>query len=411
MKDAIFFLFVIALFAISNPIIAMETDANDEQVKHALDLHHRIFTIDTHTDTPLRMDQSGWDIGVANSGGNNRSNQVDLPRMRAGGMDAIFFAAFVAQRDRTPENYQYAQKRADELIGYVKAMCQQYPDKIALAMSPDDGYTNTHKGLLSAYLGVENGFAIGTDIANIQRYYDMGVRYITLCHTKNNDICDSSNDTAEHNGLGDFGVSVVQEMNRLGMIIDVSHISDASFFDVLDLSKAPVMASHSCCRAVCNNPRNLSDDMLRAFAKKNGVIQMCVFTEYVKLPEPNPERDRAMDELEKKYGSWDNVNDPQIREQYQQAWHDVNIKYPRKKATMADFVDHIDHVKNLIGVDYVGIGTDFDGGGGLNGCDNVAEMPNITIELVKRGYSDEEIEKIWGGNFMRVFRDVVAAAQ
>ncbi|MBD3338376.1 MAG: membrane dipeptidase, partial [Candidatus Lokiarchaeota archaeon] len=187
-------------------------------------------------------------------------------------------------------------------------------------------------------------------------------------------------------------------------------ISDEAFFDVLETTTAPVIASHSSVRAICDNVRNLSDDMLKALAENGGVIQICIYTEYVKKPKPNPEREQALAALREKYGPWEDVKDQEIKKQYRNEYYDIREKYPVEKATVADVVDHIDHVVELIGIDHVGIGTDFDGGGGVIGCDDVSEMPNITRELVRLGYSDKDIEKIWGGNFMRVFREVTAHA-
>ncbi len=378
--------------------------------EYANQLHNRILTIDTHCDTPLHMADTTWDVGARHESGSRRSGKVDLPRMKEGGLDVEFFAAFVGQRNRTPENYEWAQHETNKLIQSIKNMCLKYDDHIHLGLFPEDAYRNEADGLLTAYIGIENGFAIGTNLSSIQRYFDLGARYITLCHTKNNDICDSSNDSTEHGGLSDFGVEVVQEMNRLGMIVDVSHISDAAFYDVLKTTSAPVIASHSSVRALCDNARNLSDEMLKALAANGGVIQICIFSEYVKTPRPNPERDLALKTLSEKYGPWSEVEDPEIKEKYRNEYYDIREKYPVEKATVKDVVDHIDHVADLIGIDYVGIGTDFDGGGGVTGCDDVSEMPNITHELVRRGYSETDIEKIWGGNFMRVFRKVMAHA-
>ena len=398
------FVYTSTIMILSVCIVFGADNEKDALIQHAQELHKKIFTIDTHTDAPLHMDRGDFDIGELHHGNPRQAGCIDLPRMREGGMDAIFFAAFVGQRERTPANNRYAMQRVDHLIDLVKKMCRKYPDQIALALSPADGYRHKNQGLLSAYIGIENGFAIGDDLHNIRRYYNMGVRYITLCHTRNNDICDSSTDSMEHNGLSLFGVQVVHEMNRLGMLIDISHVSDASFYDAIQHSNKPIFASHSCARAICDNPRNLTDDMLLALARNRGVIQMCILSEYVKKTPPNPEREKARAALREKYGPWDSITDPAIKEAYRKAWYEINDKYPVKLATVADFVNHIDHVVDLIGVDYVGIGTDFDGGGGLADCRDVSQMPNITIELVKRGYSDEDIEKIWGGNFMRVFK-------
>jgi membrane dipeptidase len=255
---------------------------------------------------------------------------------------------------------------------------------------------------------MENGYPIGKDLDSVEYFYNRGVRYITLCHSGDNDICDSSFErrNPEDNGLTTFGEQVVAECNRLGIMVDVSHVSDKSFFDVLKVTAAPVIASHSSARAICDHPRNLTDDMLEALAANKGVIQICFVSSFVKTPEPNPERDAAMAQLEEKYGSRRNINDEETRKKWREEYMAVREKYPEERATVGDIVDHIDHVVKMIGVDYVGIGTDFDGGGGVDGCDDVSDMPRITEELVRRGYSDEDIRKIWGGNLMRVFREV-----
>ena len=246
----------------------------------------------------------------------------------------------------------------------------------------------------------------------IGKYYELGARYITLCHTRNNDICDSSTDRGgpEHDGLSDFGVDVVKEMNRLGMIIDVSHISDEAFYDILDVSSAPVIASHSCARAMCDNPRNLDDAMLKKLAENGGVIQMCILSSYVKEPEPFPERDSARAALREKWGNFRNLNEEEMQ-QAREEYYALDRDYPPKLATVSDVVDHIDHIVEVAGINHVGIGTDFDGGGGVQDCYDVSQMGNITRELVRRGYSAKEIEKIWGGNFMRVFREVEQIAR
>ena len=231
--------------------------------------------------------------------------------------------------------------------------------------------------------------------------YDLGVRYITLAHTRNNDICDSSTDSngPEHDGLSSFGQEVVKEMNRIGMMIDVSHISDKAFYDVLDLSNVPVIASHSSCRALCETPRNLSDDMLLALKQNGGVIQICILSEYIKTPDPNPELEAALGALKEKYGDFRGLPDDKKR-LVRQETKAIQEKY-EKLATVKDVVDHIDHVIQVIGIEYVGIGTDFDGGGGVEGCKTVADVKNITIELLRRGYSKSDIAEIWGGNLMR----------
>jgi membrane dipeptidase len=288
-------------------------------------------------------------------------------------------------------------------------MGRDYPGLVGLAFSPEDAYRLKKEGRRAAFIGMENGYPVGRDLALLKTFYDRGVRYLTLCHSQDNDICDSSTDRDDprDDGLSDFGRQVVLECNRLGILIDVSHASDGSFADVIKASRAPVIASHSCCRAICDNPRNLSDDMLRALAANGGVIQICFLSNYVRKPRPNPERDQARKELESKYGNFREMKDEAVREKARQEYEAVMQKYSQDKADVKDLVDHIDHVARVVGVDYVGIGTDFDGGGGVIGCDDVSGMFHVTEELVRRGYSEKDIAKIWGGNFMRVFRKAI----
>jgi len=198
-------------------------------------------------------------------------------------------------------------------------------------------------------------------------------------------------------------------MNRLGVMIDVSHASDQSFYDVLKMSKVPVIASHSCARALCDNPRNLTDDMLKALAANDGVVQMCILSDYVKKPIPSPERDSARKEIRKKYNNFQDLTDAQW-EVASAEWHAIDAEFPRQLASVSDAVDHIDYMVKIAGIDHVGIGTDFDGGGGLSDCKDVSQLGNITLELLKRGYSEKDIKKIWGGNLMRVMSEVAERA-
>ena len=378
----------------------------DYQVE-AHKIHNDVLTIDTHIDTPMLMLNDDWNIAEEHSVNSKDISRVDLPRMKKGGLDAAFFAVFVGQRERTEENYKMVQEEAARMISAVKGMCKENPSVIRFATTPEQAFSNRQGNLLTAFMGLENGFPIAIDITNIKKYYDMGIRYITLCHTKNNDICDSANDTSEHNGLSEFGKKVVKRMNELGMIIDVSHISDEAFYDVIELSSAPVIASHSSARAICDNPRNMTDEMLLKLKENGGVVQMCILSAYVKTPPKNPQRNADLAALEKKYGKWNEITDKAISDKYLAEWMAIGEKYPGDLATVKDFVDHIDHVVNLIGIDYVGIGTDFDGGGGLRDCRDASELPNITAELLRRGYSKEDLRKIWGENFIRVFKEVI----
>lgn len=389
-------------------------EKDEEALKaEAREIHDRVLTVDTHSDTPSLMLRKGWDIGERHEPGQRRSGKIDLPRMAEGGLDAEFFVAYVGQGERTPEGYARARERANLLLGAIHKMAKDYPQLVELATSPEDAYRLEKEGKRAAFIGMENGYPIGKDLSLVEEYYDRGIRYITLCHSSDNDICDSSTDkrNPEDKGLSDFGKEVVAECNRLGIMVDISHASAKSFFDVLEVTKAPVIASHSCVRTLCDHPRNLSDEMLKALASNNGVIQICFVSSFVKKAKPNPEREKALAELREKYGSWSEVRDESAREKMEDEYMDIYEKYPSEQATVQELVDHIDYVVNLIGVDHVGIGTDFDGGGELKGCNDVSELPNITEELLRRGYSEEDIRKIWGANIMRVFRKVVEVAK
>ena len=382
--------------------------SEEELLARAKDIHEKVLTVDTHADTPSRLLREGWIIGERHDPGERGSGCIDLPRMKEGGLDAEFFAVYVGQGELTPEGYVRAKERADRLLEALYQMEKDHPDLVEIATTPDDAYRLEKQGKRAAFIGMENGYPVGKDLALVEYFYERGVRYITLCHSGDNDICDSSfeREHPEDNGLTEFGEQVVAECNRLGIMVDVSHVSDKSFFDVLRVTKAPVIASHSSVRALCDHPRNLTDEMLKELAENGGVIQICFVSSFVKTPAPNPDREAAMAQLEEKYGSWREIKDIEKRKKWREEFMAIREKYPEEMATVKDIVDHIDHVVDLIGVDYVGIGTDFDGGGGVDGCDDVSDMPNITEELVRRGYSDEDIRKIWGGNLMRVFRDV-----
>ncbi len=381
-----------------------------EIAERAAEIHRQVLTLDTHLDTPLMLGRDGFDIGRYNRG--QRAGQVDYPRMREGGLDAAFFAVYLAQGERSPEGHKAAKENALGIFSLIHKAIEEHPETAGLALTPDDAYRLRDQGKLAIYIGLENGYPIGRDISLVQKFYDLGARYITLSHSRNNDICDSSTDPQgpENDGLSDFGREVVRKMNAIGMMVDVSHISDKAFFDVIEITSTPVIASHSNARALCDHPRNLSDDMLLALRENGGVIQVCVLSAFVKTPGPDPERDAAIQSVREKYNDFAGLSDEEM-EEAREVWAAVNEKYPRELATVADLVDHIDHIAGLIGIDHVGIGTDFDGGGALDDCRDITQIGNITLELVKRGYSKSDIEKIWAGNFMRVFREAEAAGQ
>ncbi|MEN8118254.1 MAG: dipeptidase [Bacteroidota bacterium] len=368
-------------------------------------IHEKAITVDTHCDTPMALLDESFDVGKKNSPPQSR---VDFPRMKEGGLDAIFFAAFTGQRERTPENTEKAYQMAHKMIDATYEACEKYSDLAEVAVNSKDVVRLQAEGKRAIYIGMENGFPVGTEKKRVAEFYTRGVRYITLCHSSNNDICDSSTDRKgpEHNGLSKFGKTVVKEMNKLGMIIDVSHISDEAFYDVIKESKSPVMASHSSVRSIAHHNRNMSDEMIKALAKNGGVIQICLLDSYVKDPDTTTVRYQKEKEIRNIFTTkWETMNDEE-RTEVRKRWRSLNEDHPKKLPVVADYVDHIDYVKNLVGIDYVGIGSDFDGGGGLDGCSDVSEMPNITAEMLNRGYTEEEIQKVWGGNFFRVFAEV-----
>ncbi len=387
-------------------LLAACSNSEVRLAKRADKIHSSTITIDTHCDTPMEFAEGDFDLGKRHEDG-----CVDFPRMIEGGLHAEFFAVFIAQGPRNDSAFNNVHLEALDILKAIHRNVEKNSAVAEIALSVDDGYRLKKAGKISAYIGMENGYPIGKDISRIKQYYDLGARYITLAHTRNNDICDSSTDHngPENNGLSSLGAEVVKEMNSLGMIVDISHVSDKSFYDILKVTKAPVIASHSSCRALCGTPRNLSDDMLLALRENGGVIQICILSSYLKTPEPNTEMEEKIKELKKKYGEYGTLSDS-VKKIVRREYNDIKEMY-EKLATVKDVVDHIDHVVQVIGIEYVGIGSDFDGGGGVEGCRTVAEMKNITIELLRRGYTSSDIKKIWGGNFMRVFRKVEEIAE
>jgi membrane dipeptidase len=382
-------------------LVAGCRNGEEQFIREADKIHASILTVDTHCDTPMEFTDSGFDLGIKHDDG-----CVDFPRMVEGGLHAEFFAVFTGQGLRNDSSYNKVHEKALSIFRAIHKNIEKNSAMAEMAYTADDAYRIRKDGKIAAFIGVENGYPIGKDISRIKQYYDLGTRYITLSHSRNNDICDSSTDPAgpENNGLSPLGIQVVNEMNRLGVMVDVSHISDKSFYDVIKVTKTPVIASHSSCRALCGSPRNLTDDMLLALKENGGVIQICILGNYLKTPEPNPELEAKIKELRERYGDSSAFKDS-TRRKMRTEYRAIQKKY-EKPATVKDVVDHIDHVVQVVGIDYVGIGTDFDGGGGVEGCRTVAEMKNITIELLRRGYSKKEITKIWGGNVMRVLRKV-----
>ncbi|MFQ5602402.1 MAG: dipeptidase [bacterium] len=378
----------------------------------AREIHKRIITIDTHDDIPFNFATEEVDPGVRGK------RKVDIPKMQEGGLDVGFFIVYVGQSARTAENYQKAKEDALTKFQAIRRMAEEmYPDKIELAYSPDEVERIHASGKLVACIGIENGFVIGKDLSLLKKYHDLGGRYITLAHNGHNDICDSANPREnlgdakiEHDGVSDFGEQVIAEMNRLGIMVDISHISKKSMLDAVALSEAPVIASHSSVRALCDVPRNLDDEQLLALKKNGGVIQMVALDDFLK--KSPPEKEAAIQALRDEFGIKNFATyralSEEKKQEYRQRRDELDEKWPR--ANLQDFMSHIDYAVQLIGIDHVGISSDFDGGGGIVDWNDASETFNVTLELVRRGYSEEEIAKLWGGNLLRVWREVERVA-
>ena len=408
---SIVFLLFILFVGCATESTTTETESKEERTKRALEIHDRVLTVDTHADTPLRMIQPGFDMAERHDP-NETGSKVDYPRMIEGGLDAIFFAAFVAQEIRDDDGNTRAKALCLQMIDSIIASTEKNSDVVGLALNPDDAYTLEKAGKRAIYIGIENGYPIGKNLSNVELYFDKGVRYITLVHSSNNDLADSATDPdgPEHGGISAFGAEVVKEMNRLGIMVDVSHGNDSVFYDAIELSKAPIIASHSNARAVTKHDRNMTDEMLRLMAKNGGVVQLTMLADYLREAPPNPDRDSAMADLRasmKPIGEMTSEERTALRKSFQE----LNEKYPAPPATVKHVVDHIDHIVKVAGIDHVGIGCDFDGGGGIEGVFDASEVMNITIGLVERGYTEEEIQKIWGGNLIRVFKEVQAIGE
>ncbi|MFC1670717.1 dipeptidase [Spirochaetota bacterium] len=379
--------------------------------KRADKIHKSVFKIDTHVDTPISLQNPNFNMGRRHRF-NLYRGKVDFPRIREGGINAIFFAVFIRQEYLTKKWYKKKNRETLKIISIIHRTLRKNKKWAKLALSTGDIKKINRSGKIAVLIGIENGYAIGRDLSLVKKYYKLGVRYITLCHTTNNDICDSSTDHngPSHRGLSEFGKKVVREMNRTGMIIDVSHISDLAFHDVMKITGAPVIASHSNAREICETPRNLSDSMLEKLSANGGIINISLVKDYVKVFPENTKRDKLLKALRKKYNNFSKLSNRMRGRAFVEQGR-INRKFLKKLPTVADVVDHIEHVVKVAGIGHVGIGSDFDGGARVEGCLDISQMGSITRELVKRGYNKEEIGKIWGGNFMRVFEKVELVAR
>ena len=323
--------------------------------REAKRLHSRMITLDSHCDTPMFFDQ-----GI-NFATRDKKILVDLHKMTEGHLDATIMVAYLKQLERTDEALSAATAKVDRILNEIEEMVAKNCTAVDIAYTPADLSRLKKAGKKAVMLGIENGYAIGKDITNVERFRHRGVVYMTLCHNGNNDICGSARYNEEGLGVSAFGELVIKEMNRVGMMVDVSHAGEKSFYDALEISSKPIVASHSSARALCDHPRNLTDEQLKALAAKGGVAQVCMYGGFLR-----------------KDG----------------------------EATIKDAIEHLNHMVNVMGIEHVGIGTDFDGDGGITGCASASELINFTRRLLLERYSEESICLIWGGNFLRIMEEV-----
>ncbi|MFO1497512.1 MAG: dipeptidase [Verrucomicrobiota bacterium] len=392
--------------------------AGDDGVEAALraradKLHREAIVIDTHNDVTSAMVDTGFDLAErGDDPGRAEATHTDLRRMQAGGLDAEFFAIFVDARFVTapPAQGGGAARRAMDMIDLVLDQAQRHADVLEMAYTAGDIQRIAASGKIAALMGIEGGHAIENSLHALRLFYRLGVRYMTLTHVNSNDWADSEADSDDpavphHDGLSDFGREVVREMNRLGMMVDISHVADQTFYNVIDTSRAPVIASHSSARAVANHPRNLSDDMLRALARNDGVVMVNFFDGFLdpRKAELALKARRMRKEVNRRY-----PDDPKRADAEADKWLAANSPGPTPLSVL---IDHIDHIVKTAGIDHVGLGSDFDGVPSLpKGMEHVGKLPNITYELLKRGYADADVKKILGENLLRVMGRVETVA-
>jgi len=396
-------LIVAALFAVV-VVGSTQTSAPANVSARARAIHDRAIVVDSHDDTTQRLlFDPTFDIGARNPNGN-----IDIPRMREGGLDALFFSIWVPSQLTGPP----AVKRALDLIDAVREAVRTHPDDLVLATTAADVRRAVAEHKIAALMGMEGGHMIDDDLGVLRMYAALGVRYLTLTHFLNNDWADSSTDKPAHNGLTPFGKDVVRELNRLGVMVDVSHVADKTFADVLEVTRAPVSASHSSCRAIANHPRNMTDDMLRALARNGGVVMINYhagfLSEEFRVASEKRSGDlvAAMDALSKKCGG----NEACTTLESERLDHEAMASGELPTVTWEKIIEHIDHAVKVAGVDHVGLGSDFDGATMPLGMEDVSKLPRITAALLEKGYSESDVDKILGGNILRVMEQVERAA-
>jgi membrane dipeptidase len=385
-------------------LVAVSTKSQSTISQQARELHFQSVVVDTHDDTTQRLLDPKFDFGARHSDGS-----VDIPRMREGGLSAIFFSIWIPGTVTGPTAVQ----RALDQITAVRETVARHPNDLVLCTTVEEIRRAKAAGKIAVLMGVEGGHMINNSLANLDKFFALGVRYMTLTHTVNTDWADASTDKGAHNGLTDFGKQVVREMNRLGMMVDISHVADKTFYDVLAVSKAPVIASHSSCRALCSTPRNMTDDMIKALAAKGGVIQInyhvgFLSQQFQDASKAHPELGKEI-EAESKKRCGDNEACQLI--EADKITRDMVAQGRLPRVDWTEIITHIDHAVKLVGADHVGLGSDFDGADMPYGMEDVSDIPQISNALLAKGYSPADVRKILGGNTLRLMQDVEAAAR
>src|SRR3989454_3977721 len=393
-------------FGLACPIFMLAQSPSDVQVSaRAKQIHERAIVIDTHDDTPQRLlFDKNFNIGPRNKDGH-----VDIPRMREGGLDALFFSIWVPSDLTGPP----AVKRAMDLIDAVREAARTHPNDLRLATTAADVRKAAADHKIAALMGMEGGHMIDDDLRLLRLYAALGVRYLTLTHFKNNNWADSSTDKPAHNGLTAFGRDVVRELNRLGVMVDISHVADKTFYDALAVTTAPVIASHSSCRVIANHPRNMTDEMLRAVAKNGGVVMINYHAGFLSEEFRSASAKESgnivvkMDAMSKKCGG----NEACTTMEGERIDHEAMMSGELPKVSWEKIIEHIDHAVKIAGADHVGLGSDFDGATMPLGMEDASKLPKITDALLKKGYSEADVQKILGGNILRVMEQVERVAQ
>jgi membrane dipeptidase len=391
-------------FAIAVPLVAVTSSEQFPISQKARDLHFKSIVVDTHDDTTQRLLDPKFDLGARHTDGD-----IDIPRMREGGLGAIFFSIWIPGTITG----QPAVDRALTQIKLVREQVPLHPNDLVLATTAEEVRRAHASAKIAVLMGVEGGHMINSDLAVLRNFASLGVRYMTLTHTVNDEWADSSTDKPAHNGLTDFGKQVIREMNRLGMMVDISHVADKTFYDVLAVTSAPVIASHSSCRALCDAPRNMTDQMIKDLAANGGVIQInyhvgFLSQEFRNASQANPEIGKGIEaEVKKRCG--DDLGCQLLEDEKLTREAVAQGKLPRVEWTK--IIDQIDHAVKLVGADHVGLGSDFDGANMPYGMEDASHLPQITDALLKKGYSESDVEKILGGNTLRVMEQVEAVSK